>query len=60
MTADMMEVLMGADSASGFWWRLRFLSKDGMGKLEQCWYWRTVGEQTYKGVIKFKKPDGIF
>ncbi|HWY10806.1 MAG TPA: gliding motility protein GldM [Bacteroidia bacterium] len=57
MTADMMEVLLGADSASASGGD-KVPIEGGMGKY-------TVntggqGEQTYKGVIKFKKPDGTF
>lgn len=57
MTADMMQVLLGADSATGAGGTPVPIA-DGMGKLEQGT--GSVGEQTYKGIIKFKKPDGSF
>lgn len=57
MTADMMQVLVGADSATGQGGTAINI-ENGMGKY-------TVktggqGEQNYKGIIKFKKPDGTF
>ncbi len=57
MTADMMQVLMNADSATGQGGTPIDI-EGGMGKYSV----KTggVGEQTYKGVIKFKKPDGSF
>jgi gliding motility-associated protein GldM len=57
MTADMMEVLMGADSASGSGGE-KVPIEGGMGKYNVGTGGQ--GEQTYKGVIKFKKPDGTF
>ncbi len=57
MTADMMQVLLNADSASGAGGTPVPIT-EGMGKLEQGT--GSVGEQTYKGVINFKKPDGSF
>jgi gliding motility-associated protein GldM len=57
MTADMMQVLLGADSATGAGGTPVPIA-DGMGKLEQGTSGQ--GEQTYKGIIKFKKPDGSF
>jgi len=58
MTADMMEVLVGADSASGGQGGTKLPIVDGQGKYEV--QTGGQGEQTYKGVIKFKKPDGTF
>lgn len=52
-----LEVLLGADSASASGGTALPI-ENGMGK-----YTVTTGgqgEQTYKGVIKFKKPDGTF
>lgn len=52
-----LEVLLGADSASATGGTALPI-ENGMGK-----YTVTTGgqgEQTYKGVIKFKKPDGTF
>jgi gliding motility-associated protein GldM len=57
MTADMMEVLMGADSASTSGGE-KIPIEGGMGKYNVGTGGQ--GEQTYKGVIKFKKPDGTF
>jgi gliding motility-associated protein GldM len=62
MTADMMEVLVGADYDS----TTKQLKspgnpikiEDGMGKYEV--QTGGQGEQTLKGVIKFKKPDGTY
>lgn len=52
-----LEVLLGADSASASGGTALPI-ENGMGKYTVT----TVGqgEQTYKGVIKFKKPDGTF
>ena len=58
MTADMMEVLMGADSASASDGGTKVPIEGGMGKYSVSTGGQ--GEQTYKGVIKFKKPDGTF
>lgn len=58
MTSDMMEVLVGADSASGGQGGTKLPIVDGQGKYEVNTGGQ--GEQTYKGVIKFKKPDGTF
>jgi gliding motility-associated protein GldM len=57
MTADMMQVLVGADSASGQGGSPVPI-EGGMGKYEVGTGGQ--GEQTYKGIIKFKKPDGTF
>jgi len=57
MTADMMQVLIGADSASGQGGSPVNI-EGGMGKYEVGTGGQ--GEQTYKGIIKFKKPDGTF
>ena len=57
MTADMMQVLVGADSASGQG-GAPIKIEGGMGKYEVGTGGQ--GEQTYKGIIKFKKPDGSF
>jgi gliding motility-associated protein GldM len=57
MTADMMQVLLGADSASGTG-GTPVKIEGGMGKYEVGTGGQ--GEQTYKGIIKFKKPDGSF
>jgi gliding motility-associated protein GldM len=62
MTADMMEVLVGAEYDS----TTKQLKspgtpikiEDGMGKYEV--QTGGQGEQTLKGVIKFKKPDGTY
>jgi gliding motility-associated protein GldM len=62
LTADMMEVLVGADYDS----TTKQLKspgnpikiEDGMGKYEV--QTGGQGEQTLKGVIKFKKPDGTY
>lgn len=58
MTADMMEVLVGADSASKGAGGTAVKIEGGMGKYEV--QTGGQGEQTYKGVIKFKKPDGSY
>lgn len=58
MTADMMEVLMGADSAASGDAGTKIPIEGGMGKYNV--QTGGQGEQTYKGVIKFKKPDGTF
>lgn len=57
MTDDMMQVLIGADSASGAG-GTPVKIEGGMGKYEVGTGGQ--GEQTYKGIIKFKKPDGSF
>jgi gliding motility-associated protein GldM len=57
MTADMMQVLLGADSATGAGGTPMPI-EGGMGKFEVGTSGQ--GEQTYKGIIKFKKPDGSF
>ena len=57
MTDDMMQVLIGADSASGTG-GTPVKIEGGMGKYEVGTGGQ--GEQTYKGIIKFKKPDGSF
>jgi len=57
MTDDMMQVLVGADSASGQGGS-PIKIEGGMGKYEVGTGGQ--GEQTYKGIIKFKKPDGTF
>lgn len=57
MTADMMEVIMGVDSAGGDG-GTKIPIEGGMGKYNVGTGGQ--GEQTYKGVIKFKKPDGTF
>src|SRR5690606_39003618 len=61
MGKDDMEVIVGADSATvakdpkaG----TRIDIVDGMGKYKVGT--GAPGDQTYKGVIKFKKPDGSF
>jgi len=59
MGADDMEVLVGIDSASaskGGGTKIEI--KDGMGKYKVGT--GAPGDQTYKGVIKFKKPDGSY
>lgn len=58
MTADMMEVIMGADSAATGDAGTKIPIEGGMGKYNVSTGGQ--GEQTYKGVIKFKKPDGTF
>ncbi|MBP7808774.1 MAG: hypothetical protein KA163_05745 [Bacteroidia bacterium] len=58
LTADMMEILIGADSASGGAGGTKLPIVGGEGKYEVGTSGQ--GEQTYKGVIKFKKPDGTF
>jgi gliding motility-associated protein GldM len=58
MTADMMEVILGADSATSSDAGTKIPIEGGMGKYET--QTGGQGEQTYKGVIKFKKPDGTF
>lgn len=58
MTADMMEVIMGVDSAGGGDAGTKIPIESGMGKYNV--QTGGQGEQTYKGVIKFKKPDGTF
>lgn len=57
MTADMMQVLVGADSATGQG-GTPIAIEGGMGKYEVGTGGQ--GEQTYKGIIKFKKPDGSY
>ncbi|MCX7728847.1 MAG: gliding motility protein GldM, partial [Bacteroidia bacterium] len=62
MTADMMEVLVGAEYDS-ITKQLKspgnpIKIEDGMGKYEV--QTSGQGEQTLKGVIKFKKPDGTY
>lgn len=58
MTADMMEILVGTDSASKGAGGTAVKIEGGMGKYEVNTGGQ--GEQTYKGVIKFKKPDGTY
>jgi len=58
LTADMMEILVGTDSASGGAGGTKLPIVGGEGKYEVSTGGQ--GEQTYKGVIKFKKPDGTF
>jgi len=58
LTADMMEILVGTDSASGGAGGTKLPIVGGEGKYEVGTSGQ--GEQTYKGVIKFKKPDGTF
>jgi gliding motility-associated protein GldM len=58
LTADMMEILIGTDSASGGAGGTKLPIVGGEGKYEVGTSGQ--GEQTYKGVIKFKKPDGTF
>lgn len=57
MTEDMMQVLVGADSATGSG-GTPVKIEGGMGKYEVGTGGQ--GEQTYKGIIKFKKPDGTY
>lgn len=62
MTSDMMEVLVGAEYDS-ITKQLKspgnpIKIEDGMGKYEV--QTGGQGEQTLKGVIKFKKPDGTY
>jgi gliding motility-associated protein GldM len=59
MGSDDMEVLVGTDSlgaTKGGGTKIEI--KDGMGKYKVGT--GAPGDQTYKGVIKFKKPDGSF
>lgn len=56
MTKDMMEVLIGTDSLSKGAGGTSLPIENGEGKYEVGTGGQ--GEQTYKGVIKFKKPDG--
>ncbi len=60
MGADDMEVLVGVDSASAAKGAKGQVVpiQDGMGKYKAGT--GAPGDQTYKGVIKFKKPDGSF
>lgn len=55
-----MEVMLGVDSASAAKGAKGNLVpiENGIGKYKQGT--SAVGDQTYKGVIKFKKPDGTF
>jgi gliding motility-associated protein GldM len=58
---SMMEVIVGVDSAqaaAGATGGTKVPIVDGMGKYEVGT--GAVGLQEYKGVIKFKKPDGTF
>lgn len=57
LTDDMMQVLIGADSAGGTG-GTPIKIEGGMGKYEVGTSGQ--GEQTYKGIIKFKKPDGTY
>lgn len=56
ITPDMMEILIGGDSASQGAGGKAIPLVDGMGKYEVGTGGQ--GEQNFKGVIKFKKPDG--
>lgn len=58
MTADMMEILVGTDSTSKGAGGTAVKIENGMGKYEV--QTGGQGEQTFKGVIKFKKPDGTY
>lgn len=58
MTAEMMEILVGTDSTSKGAGGTPVKIEGGMGKYEVSTGGQ--GEQTYKGVIKFKKPDGSY
>jgi gliding motility-associated protein GldM len=59
MGADDMEVLVGTDSLGATKGQgTKIDIKDGMGKYKAGT--GAPGDQTYKGVIKFKKPDGSF
>jgi gliding motility-associated protein GldM len=57
LTDDMMQVIIGADSASGTGGN-PIKIEGGMGKYEIGTGGQ--GEQNYKGIIKFKKPDGTY
>lgn len=57
LTDDMMQVIMGLDSGATTG-GTPIKIEGGMGKYEVSTGGQ--GEQTYKGIIKFKKPDGSF
>ena len=50
--------MIGADSAAGSGGTLLGTVENGMGKYSAGTGGQ--GDQTFKGVIKFKKPDGSF
>jgi gliding motility-associated protein GldM len=60
MGANDMEIMVGVDSAAASKGQTgqKVEIKDGMGKYKAGT--SSPGDQTYKGVIKFKKPDGSF